>query len=164
MSAPTSDNPQSSQQESNTIKREANGYFAKGHSANPSGRARMPQVVKDMLSSNTEKAVSAIVKFIDDSDPRVALKAAELLLDRAHGKPQQATETIEFELPEDTGTTAALVELHASLLRATASGAVSVADARELSGLFENHRRLIEVADLEQRLSKLEKELKNVPA
>jgi hypothetical protein len=59
-------------------------------------------------------------------------------------------------LPDDTNNADALVALHASLLRSTAAGLVSVADAREMSGLFENHRRLIEVADLEQRIAKLE--------
>ena len=136
--------------------RTSDGRFAKGQSGNPSGRSKMPTHVRAMLDDNVEKAVRAIVKFVDDGDPRVALKAAELMLDRAYGKPTPASEAISFSLPEDTEDTAALVALHASLLRATASGEITVADAREMSALFESHRRLIEVADLEQRIAKLE--------
>ena len=132
------------------------GGFQKGQSGNPGGRAKMPAEIREMLTSNTEKAVKAIIKFVDDEDPRVALKAAELMLDRAYGKTQPANEPVSFELPDEMGNADELVMLHASLLRATARGDVAVSEARELSSLFENHRRLIEVADLEQRLAKLE--------
>ena len=137
------------------------GGFAKGQSGNPGGRAKMPPEIREMLSARAQDAVQTITKFLDDADPRVALKAAELLLDRAYGKPQQTSEPISFELPDDTSDAKALVAFHGALLRATASGEVAIADAREMSALFENHRRLHETADLEQRLSNLEKALQN---
>ena len=140
------------------------GGFTMGQSGNPGGRAKMPPEIRQMLTAKAQDAVQTITKFLNDGDPRVALKAAELLLDRCYGKPQQAEEPINFELPDSTSSTTDLVEFHASLLKATAQGHVTVGDARGMSGLFENHRRLIEVADLEQRLSKLEKDQKNVAA
>ena len=142
------------------VKQKARGRFTKGQSGNPSGRAKMPVEIRDMLTAKAKDAVGVCIKFLGDGDPRVALKAVELLLDRAYGKPTPASETISFELPEDTGNTEALVNLHGSLLRATANGEVAVSDAREMSGLFENHRRLIEVADLETRILKLEEHQK----
>ena len=141
---------------STSIQRESHGHFAKGKSANPGGRAKMPTEIREMLNAKAKDAVEIYIKHLGDTDPRVSLKAAELILDRAYGKTQPANEAVSFELPDDTGNADALVLFHASLLRATANGEVSVSDAMDLSGLFENHRRLIEVADLEQRLVKLE--------
>ncbi|MEO6608260.1 MAG: DUF5681 domain-containing protein [Aestuariivirga sp.] len=132
------------------------GGFRAGQSGNPAGRAKMPTAVREMLSAKAEEAVKVCIKHLGDADARVSLKAAEMLLDRAYGKPLPANEPISFALPEDTGDLAALVTLHASLLRATAAGEVSVTDAREMSGLFDNHRRLIEATELEDRIAKLE--------
>jgi len=141
-------------------KQEPNGRFAKGQSGNPGGRAKMPSEVREMLTAKAEDAVKSITSHLDNEDPRIALKAAELLLDRAYGKPQQASEHIQIDLPADTKDVAELVAMHAALLRATASGAISVSDAREVSGLFENHRKMIETSELEQRLAALEKTAK----
>lgn len=132
------------------------GGFQKGQSGNPGGRAKMPPEIRNMLEAKAQDAVKVYIKHLDDTDPRVSLKAAELLLDRTYGKPQPTAETIRFALPEDSNTAAALVALHCSLLHATARGEIGVGDAREMSALFENHRRLIEVADLESRIAKLE--------
>jgi hypothetical protein len=137
-------------------KQGTDGRYPKGQSGNPGGRAKMPAEVRDMLTAKAKDAVETCIKHLKDGDPRVSLKAAELLLDRAYRKPTPASEVISFSLPEDTEDTVALVALHASLLRATAAGEIAVADAREMSALFESHRRLIEVADLEERILKLE--------
>ena len=139
------------------------GGFPKGQSGNPGGRARMPAKIRDMLEAKAGDAVNVIVKNLGDGDPRISLRAAELLLDRTYGKPQQAEEPISFELPDDTGNASGLVVLHGSLLRATACGDVAVSHAREMSGLFENHRKLVETAELEARIAKLEERQKGAP-
>lgn len=135
------------------------GGFIKGQSGNPGGRARMPTELREMLSAKAADAVQVVVKYLDDNDPRVALKAAELLLDRAYGKPAAAAESVTFEAPGDAGGAAGLVALHAALIRATANGQVAVSDAMDLSGLFENHRKMIETSDLDARIAKLEQEV-----
>ena len=137
------------------------GGFTKGKSGNPGGRPKMPAEVREMLLAKANEAVQVITKFLSDSDPRVALKAAELLLDRAYGKPVSATEAVTFDVPDDTGGPAGLVTLHAALIRATACGQLAVADAMDFSGLFENHRRMIETSDLDARIAKLENEMDN---
>ena len=154
---------QTSQHDESTIKRDTKGLFAKGHSGNPSGRARMPKAVKDMLSENAERAVQAIVRLVDDTDPRIALRAAELLLDRIFGKPQQASETVTFAVPKELDGVAGLLALHQSLIIATASGQIAMAEAKELSGLIEGHRRIVETTELEQRIAKLEQEANEQP-
>ena len=142
--------------QANPAERDQTGRFAKGQSGNPAGRAKMPPAIREMLSSNAEKAVNAIIKFVEDGDPRVALKAAELLLDRAYGKAQAATDGVSFDVPNNAGTSEGLLELHAAILKGTASGNVPLSDARALSSLLETHRRLIETIDLEQRIRTLE--------
>ena len=109
-----------------------------------------------VATAKAKDAVNVYIKFLDDGDPRVALKAAELVLDRSYGKPQLMAETVCFGVPDDCNDACPLLAFHASLIRATASGQIAVSDAREMSALFESHRRLIEVADLESRIAKLE--------
>jgi hypothetical protein len=140
--------------------RDTDGRFAKGVSGNPSGRAKLSPELRAMLQDNSEKAIKAIVRFVDDADPRIALKAAELLLDRNFGKPQTASEAIELPNTGDTTTAEGLLKLHGAMIAAAASGKVALAEAREFSALLESHRRLVETVDLETRLSKLEKETK----
>ena len=136
--------------------REASGRFVKGQSGNPGGRAKMPAEVREMLTAKAKDAVQTCIDHLSNEDPRVALKAAELLLDRAYGKPTPASEPISFDLPDDVGNTDGLVALHAAMLRAAASGQLAISDARDMSALFEGHRRLIETADLEKRLAAIE--------
>lgn len=143
-----------------TNDRNTDGTFAKGKSGNPSGRAKMPPEVREMLTAKAKDAVGVIVKYLGDGDPRVALKAAELLLDRAYGKVQTASDGISLEMPPEATTPAGLLALHGALLNAVAVGQAPLAEAREFSALLESQRRLTETADLETRITRLEHERK----
>ena len=132
------------------------GGFQKGQSGNPAGRAKMPAEVREMLMAKAQDAAQVYIKFLNDDDPRVALRAAELLLDRAFGKAQVATDGVSFDVPDNAATSEGLLELHAAILKGTASGNVPLSEARVLSSLLETHRRLIETTDLEQRIRTLE--------
>ena len=138
------------------------GGFKKGQSGNPSGRTKMPVEVREMLMAKAQDAAQVYVKFLNDGDPRVALKAAELLLDRAFGKAQVATDGISFDVPNNAGTSEGLLTLHAAILKGTALGVVPLSEARALSSLLETHRRLIETTDLEQRIRTLEMQRETV--
>lgn len=138
--------------------RTSSGRFAKGVSGNPNGRARMPAALREILAAKAHEAVEAIARNISDPDPRIALKAAELLLDRAYGKPPPASEGIALADTGDTTTPDGLLKLHAAMLQAVANGNIALAEARDFSGLLETHRRLMETVDLEARLSRLEKD------
>ncbi len=109
-----------------------------------------------MLSANVKRAVKAIVRFIDDKDPRVALKAAELLLDRAYGKPQNQAAHVAFDTPGSADDLDGVLVVHRALIRAATKGEIALEDASEFSGLLETHRRMVETVDLEARIIKLE--------
>jgi hypothetical protein len=63
--------------------------FQPGVSGNPSGRPKADPRLKEMAQGYTEAAIQVMAECLSDPDKRIALKAAELLLDRAHGKPTQ---------------------------------------------------------------------------
>jgi hypothetical protein len=133
------------------------GGFQPGQSGNPGGRAKMPPEIRNMLTAKAHEAVQVIANELGNGDPRVALKAAELLLDRAYGKPQAASESIDLSEAGDTSTPDAILKLHSAMLAAAATGKVTLAEAKEFSALLETQRRLIETADLETRLAALER-------
>ena len=67
----------------------------------------------------------------------------------------------EFTLPDSIITVDGLLEAHAGILKAVAAGILAVPLARDLSAIVEAQRRLVETADLETRLAKLEMETKS---
>jgi hypothetical protein len=61
--------------------------FQPGQSGNPGGRPKESPELKAAAREHTEAALAVIVGCLGDDDKRVALKAAEIILDRGHGKP-----------------------------------------------------------------------------
>lgn len=116
----------------------------------------MPAEIREMLTANAQEAVQVYIKFLSDGDPRVALKAAELVLDRAYGKVQPAAETVSFEVPENSGTAQGLLALHGAVINGVAAGEVPLSEARDLSAIIETHRKIVETIDLEARIAALE--------
>lgn len=65
----------------------------KGVSLNPSGRKPVPQEVKDILAAATPAAARALVELIaPKNDPKVRLRASEIILDRVYGKATQSVD------------------------------------------------------------------------
>ena len=46
--------------------------------------------LKQMALDRTEEAIAVIIECLHDEDKKIALKAAEILLDRGHGKAAQS--------------------------------------------------------------------------
>ena len=93
----------------------------------------------------------------DEQQPAdVRMHAARIAAPYIHPRPQPEPRYVSFELPEKLGDTESLLEVHVTLLRSTASGELSLDEARELSAIFETHRRLVETVDLEKRIKALE--------
>lgn len=63
--------------------------FQPGQSGNPNGRPKLDPRLKEMFEAKGEEAFSVIIKHMNGDDPRISLSAAEIVLERAFGKPFQ---------------------------------------------------------------------------
>ena len=67
--------------------------FVKGQSGNPSGRKKVDPVFKAAVQKLTPKALKVLEKWMDNSvDAAAAVRAANIIIEHAHGKPVQAME------------------------------------------------------------------------
>ncbi len=63
--------------------------FQPGQSGNPGGRPAGEAKVRSAAQEHTEAAIGVLASALSDPDPRVQIKAAEVLLDRGWGKATQ---------------------------------------------------------------------------
>ena len=66
--------------------------FKPGQSGNPSGRPKIPDDIKKILKLQAPNALQKLLTLMESDDERIALVAANSILDRAWGKPVQANE------------------------------------------------------------------------
>lgn len=64
--------------------------FKPGVSGNPGGRPAGLSKVAELARAHSERAIDTMVAALEDADVGVRLRAAELLLNRAWGKPSTA--------------------------------------------------------------------------
>jgi hypothetical protein len=131
------------------------GQFPKGRSGNPGGRPAITSEVRELSQKSAPKAFARIVKLMNDKNPRIALAAANTVLDRACGKPSPEERTTSFAI-KHVKTATDVVEAISDLLKATANGEVTITEAKELTSIVEAQRKAIETTDLEARIIKLE--------
>lgn len=114
------------------------------------------------LAKDGESPLALMVRVSRDAEADMALRlnAARWASPYLHPKPFPEMPLAEFTLPPSITTVDGLLEAHAGILKAVAAGNLAVPLARDLSAIVEAQRRLVETADLEARLSKLEKETK----
>lgn len=64
--------------------------FQPGVSGNPSGRPKENNEVKALARANAPQAMQKLIDIMTNGEPKLALQAANAVLDRAYGKPVQA--------------------------------------------------------------------------
>jgi hypothetical protein len=84
------------------------------------------------------------------------IHAAKMAAPYLHPRPQPEPRVVAFDLPEQLATSADLMAAHTLLLKAAASGEVSLDEAKDVSAMLDAHRKVIETANLEERIAKLE--------
>lgn len=69
------------------------GRFRSGTTGNAGGRPSLPPDVREALEAGSLRAAQRLVDLLDSKDERVALMAANAILDRLYGKPSQSLDT-----------------------------------------------------------------------
>ena len=64
--------------------------FQPGVSGNPSGRPKENNEVKALARANAPQAMQTLIDIMTNGEQKLALQAANAVLDRAYGKPVQA--------------------------------------------------------------------------
>ena len=68
--------------------RDASGKFVAGNNANPSGRPKVPQEVREAIRAACPEAVRVLIDLLHSKKEAYRLEAAKTLLDRGYGKPE----------------------------------------------------------------------------
>src|SRR5919197_2678399 len=139
----------------NTAKKQRGRPFRAGRSGNPEGRPR----------GSRNKATMAIEALLDGDAEGIARKAVEkalegdiaalrLCLERV--LPPRRDRPVVFDLPKIEGGSDAL-NASSAVLTACAAGTLSPGEAVEIMGLVSRHVRVLEMIEIEARLTALEK-------
>ena len=133
--------------------------FAKGVSGNPRGRPagsrnKATLAALQLLEGEVEALTRKAVELALGGDLTALRLCLERLLPRTRSRP------IGLELPEITSPED-LATAFGALVRALARGEVTPDEAQVVAGLLEQHRRVLETADLERRVLALEGRLQD---
>jgi Family of unknown function (DUF5681) len=139
----------------NTAKKQRGRPFKAGRSGNPEGRPR----------GSRNKATMAVEALLDGDAEDIARKAVEkalegdmaalrLCLERV--LPPRRDRPVVFDLPKIEGVSDAL-NASSAVLMACAAGTLSPGEAVEITGLISSHVRVLEMTEIETRLTALEK-------
>jgi hypothetical protein len=84
----------------NLAKRDSKGHFLPGVSGNKGGRGKDLQEFKTLVRERSTEALAAVLEILqsEKSENKDRLKAAELVLNYAYGKPKESLEVAAITL------------------------------------------------------------------
>jgi hypothetical protein len=140
----------------NTAKKQRGRPFESGKSGNPNGRPkgarnRATVLAEALLDGEAE----AVTRKVIDKALAGDMAALRLCLERLSAP--RRSRTVNFELPGKIETISEAASASASVLKACAAGDLSPAEASEVMNLLSAHLRLVDLEQLEARVSTLEK-------
>lgn len=136
--------------------------FQKGESGNPAGRPRgalnrATVLAQELLAARVESIANKLIELAEGGD----MRAIRVCIERIVPAPQHqaiAMELPPIEKPADS------VEAVASIAAAVAAGELTATEAAQLAKVVDVYVRALDSKGFDQRLSKLEKGISDVPA
>ena len=137
--------------------RDASGRWRKGQSGNPRGTPRgsrhwASRMAEALIDGEGEEIVRVTIqKALAGEDAALKICMDRLL-------PPRKDRPVRFDLPRIVDAVG-LLQAHADVLRATADGEITLAEAEEISGLLNGHRNLFELVTLAKKIAEIERML-----
>ena len=146
----------------NTAEKQRGRPFQLGQSGNPKGRPKgsrnsVTLAMEALIEDRSEEIMNKTI------DKAVAGDAHMLRALMRTMVPPRRDRPVEFELPP-INTAADALAASSAVLAECAAGTLTPSEAREVMGLIATHVRTVEVAELERRLSELEKKHEHTTA
>ncbi len=136
-----------------SVVRDARGRFAPGnHGRLPGVRNKLTQMAEGMLSEKAADIVSKAIAEALSGDPSLLSLFINKIL------PNARIGAISAKLPAAM-TVSDLPAISQKILELVSSGEITPTDGERLSRILETHTKTLEVAELENRISEIEKKL-----
>ena len=131
--------------------RTTDGRFGKGNAGRPKGaRHKTTIAIQSLLEGEAEALTRKAVEMALSGDST----ALKLCLDRI--APPRKDRPIRIDLPQASNAQET-VALSETILRQVAEGELTPLEAQPVMAMVEQYRRIMETAELEQRISELER-------
>jgi len=136
--------------------------FQKGESGNPTGRPRgvlnhATLLAQELLAARVESIAGKLIELAEGGDMRAIRVCMERLMPVIKDQPI-AVELPPIEKPADS------VEAAAAIAAAVAAGELTATEAAKLAKVVEVYVRALDSKGFDERLGKLEKEIRGAPA
>src|SRR5262249_41951348 len=130
--------------------------FERGKSGNPKGRPKgarnhVTVLAEALLDGEAEAVIRKVIEKAKEGDTTALRLCLERLLAPRRGRP------VVFQLPTKIETVADAVRASSQALAECAAGNLSPSEASEIVGLISSHIHLLEISEIEARLTALEK-------